>query len=54
MAYDKNKTDVSPDDERTFVNLIESHIDDSLGFIQTENISRATNSTRILHERTIW
>lgn len=36
MAYDKNKTDVSPDDERTFVNLIESHIDDSLGFIQTE------------------
>ena len=36
MAYEKNKMKVSQDDERTFVNLIESHIDDSLGFIQTE------------------
>ena len=36
MAYDKKQMDVSTEDNQTFVNLIESHIDDSLGFISTE------------------
>ena len=36
MAYDKKQMDVSTEDQTTLVNLIESHIDDSLGFISTE------------------
>ena len=36
MAYDKKSMDVNSDDNLTLVNIVESYIDDSLGFIQTE------------------
>ena len=34
MAYDKEKLD--SEDNREIINLVESHIDDSLGYISTE------------------
>ena len=36
MAYTKEQMEVSPEDNQTFINLVESHIDDSLGYIETE------------------
>ena len=36
MAYDKKKMNANSDDNRELLNLVESHIDDSLGFIETE------------------
>ncbi len=36
MAYDKKKMNANSDDNRDLLNLVESHIDDSLGFIETE------------------
>ena len=36
MAYDKKSMNVSSEDNTVLVNLVESHIDDSLGFITTE------------------
>ncbi len=36
MAYDKKKMNADSDDNREMLNIVESHIDDSLGFIETE------------------
>ena len=36
MAYDKKSMDVDSDESRALLNIVESHIDDSLGFIETE------------------
>lgn len=36
MAYDKKNMDVDSDESRALLNIVESHIDDSLGFIETE------------------
>ena len=36
MDYDKKITDVDSDESRALLNIVESHIDDSLGFIETE------------------
>ena len=36
MAYDKKKINIDSNDNRELLNLVESHIDDSLGFIETE------------------
>jgi hypothetical protein len=36
MAYDKKMMNKDSDDNRELVNIVESHIDDSLGFISTE------------------
>ncbi len=36
MAYDKKKINANSDDNREMLNIVESHIDDSLGFIETE------------------
>ena len=36
MAYDKKNMDKDSDESRALLNIVESHIDDSLGFIETE------------------
>ena len=36
MAYSKKNMKVDSDDNRELVNVIDSHINDSLGFISTE------------------
>ena len=36
MAYDKKSMDVDSEESRALLNIVESHIDDSLGFIETE------------------
>ena len=36
MAYDKKKMNADSDNNREMLNIVESHIDDSLGFIETE------------------
>ena len=53
MAYDKKQMDVSTEDQTTFVNLIESHIDDSLGFISTETSLQRQQALEY-YMRTVW
>lgn len=36
MAYDNKKMNADSEDNREMLNIVESHIDDSLGFIETE------------------
>jgi len=51
MAYDKKMMNKDSDDNRELVNIVESHIDDSLGFISTEtSLSRQRSLSYYMRE----